>query len=54
MERIHAPWVDLENEPCLYPGHNPPMHISLRPGAYTHVCPRCGYEQVIVVNGVYL
>jgi hypothetical protein len=37
------------NEMCMYPEHNPPMHIVLEPGEYEHECPACRKKQKIVV-----
>jgi rubrerythrin len=31
-----------ENKACRNPEHDPPKHISLKPGTYEWTCPVCG------------
>lgn len=38
---------------CRYPGHNPPMYISLPPGTYEYTCPGCGETGVFTVPAIY-
>lgn len=34
---------------CKDPGHTFPSHLYIQPGtSYTHICPKCGYEQTVV------
>ncbi len=35
---------------CRHPEHNPPAHIVLEPGSYSHTCPGCGKEQVFTIQ----
>jgi len=41
-------WLEEFPEPCMYPGHKPPMFICIPPGhELHHVCPACGVETVV-------
>lgn len=47
------PFVDYsKSEPCMSREHQPPMHISLKPGTYVWECPACGLRQVVRVPGI--
>ncbi len=35
-------------EKCLNEEHNPPSHISLKPGRHTYECPSCG--KITIIN----
>jgi hypothetical protein len=39
---------------CRNPEHNPPSHMVLEPGLYSHTCPGCGKVQVFTVQENYL
>ncbi len=43
FRRIDPPRTDQERaqRECLDPGHNPPSHIVLEPGAWEWECPAC-------------
>jgi hypothetical protein len=43
-----------EDEICRNPEHNPPMHISLKPGTYEWTCPACGKSTKVKVNSATL
>lgn len=45
-----SPIYESYKEICMHPEHNPPMHISLSPGIYRHICPGCGNTQEFTVG----
>ena len=40
-----------ERKQCFHPEHDPPKHISLRPGIYEYECPGCGEKKFVTIRG---
>ena len=39
---------------CQHLEHNPPGHVSLKPGVYEYKCPGCGEKRIVVEGSVHL